>query len=412
MKRVLLVQPGFPIPPKSLNHKDYLPVGLLKLANYHKRLGDEVALGIGEVRTDFRPDDVYVTSLFTYWASHVRDAVRTYRGLFPEARITVGGIYASLAPDHCREYTGCDEVFTGVHQAAEECGPDYSLVDTPFQIIHASRGCTRRCRFCGTYEIEPDFEPKRSIANEIVKNHLVFYDNNLLANPYIAGLLREMAAFRVNGRVVTSESQSGLDGRFLLDHPHLARLLKDAHFRTPRIAWDGTLEEADSIRRQLDVLKSAGFAPKDTQVFMLYNHELPPDVLMSKVEQCFEWGVQVSDCRFRPLDRFEDGYRPYRSSQDPGEYYLHSGWTDAHVRGLRREVRANNICVRYRIPRSRYSKALEQLSGNERRRIALRLGIEKRRYTLEELDAINRQWAEDRGTAETVGAQRRSPLDG
>ena len=411
MKRILLVQPAFPIPPKSLNHKDYLPVGLLKLGHYHKQLGHEVALALGVVRTDFRPDEIYVTSLFTYWASHVRDSVQAYRLLFPEAKITVGGIYASLAPDHCLEYTRCDDVFRGVHQGAEECGPDYGLVDTPFQIIHASRGCVRRCKFCGTYEIEPDFEPKESIADEVVRNHLVFYDNNLLANPHIEDLLSELAAVRINGRVVTAESQSGFDGRILLDRPRLARLLKDAHFRTPRIAWDGTLREADSIRRQLDVLQSAGFAPKDTQVFMLFNHELRPEVLMAKVQQCFDWGVQVSDCRFRPLDRFEDGYRPYCRSQEPGEYYLHSGWTDGDVRGLRREVRANNICVRYRIPRSRYSKALEQLSGTERRRIALRLGIETKRYSLDELDAINRQWEADRTATLTRGVQVESPRD-
>ncbi len=132
MTRVLLVQPRFPVPNKSLNHKDYLPIGLLKVGNMHRQMGDEVALSLGDLRLDFQPDDILVTSLFTYWAQYVRDAVQYYRLHFPDARITVGGIYASLAEAHCKEFTGCDDVRRGVYPEAEECGPDYTLVPTPF----------------------------------------------------------------------------------------------------------------------------------------------------------------------------------------------------------------------------------------------------------------------------------------
>ena len=33
-KRVLLVEPNFPIPNKSRNHSNFLPIGLLKIAGY------------------------------------------------------------------------------------------------------------------------------------------------------------------------------------------------------------------------------------------------------------------------------------------------------------------------------------------------------------------------------------------
>ncbi len=392
MSRVLLVQPAFPIPSKSHHHKDYLPVGLLKLAAWRQQQGDEVALSLGNLRTDFSPDEIYVTSLFTYWSSYVREAVAFYRSEFPAARITVGGVYASLQPKHCLEYTGCDEVCQGVHPEAEMCEPDYSLVETDFQIVHASRGCVRRCKFCGTYEIEPTFIPKESVRDEIVKNHLVFYDNNLLANPHISDVLREISEARVDGRVVTCESQSGLDGRLLLDRPQMARELKLARFRNPRIAWDGRFKQQDSIRTQLTILGEAGFSPKDTQVFILYNHDLPPTELMAKVEQCYQWGIQVADCRFRPLGLFHDGYRPYKKTQADDEYYLHKGWTDSDVRLLRRTVRSNNICVRYGIPRERYVQELESLSHEERANLAERLGYEGDRLTDAQLAEINRTW--------------------
>ena len=44
MKKILLVEPNFPIPPKSKNHRDFLPIGLLKLASYHRAKGDKVKL--------------------------------------------------------------------------------------------------------------------------------------------------------------------------------------------------------------------------------------------------------------------------------------------------------------------------------------------------------------------------------
>ena len=396
MGKVLLVQPRFPVPSKSLHHKNYLPVGLLKLGRWYRERGHEVALSLGDLRTDFVPDEICVTSVFTYWAGHVREAVQHYRLHFPKARIVVGGIYASLQPEHCEQFTGCDAVWRGVHPAAEACGPDYSLVDSTFQIVHASRGCVRRCAFCGTYKIEPTFAPKTTIRDEIVRNHVVFYDNNLLANPHITDLLRELAAVRVGGRVVTCESQSGFDGRILLRNPSLATMLKKAHFRNPRIAWDGDLDENVSIACQLELLHAAGFAPRDVQVFMLYNHEQPPETLYAKVEECFQRGVQVADCRYRPLDLFQDGYRPYKAAQAAGEYYIHRGWRDEDVRGLRSVVRANNICLRYRIPRGRYEKSLERFRRTEKRDTAARLGIENDCHTPAELDAINLEWSQTR----------------
>lgn len=404
MARVLCVQPGFPIPNKSHYHRDYLPIGLLKLATWREGLGDSVALSLGDLRTDFEPDEIYVTSLFTYWSSHVREAVQHYRAAFPEAFITVGGIYASLQLEHCEEYTGCDAVWRGVHPDAEQCEPDYSLVQSTFQILHASRGCTRRCRFCGTYQIEPEFLPKRSIGGEISKNHLIFYDNNFLANQYIENILEEIREKRVDGKIVHHECQSGLDGRILLQKPHLAELLKAAHFKSPRIAWDGPYGDHEAVHDQLQVLLGAGFPPREIQVFMLYNHRLPPAELFAKVEKCYQWGVQVSDCRFRPLDSFSDGYNPRARHQRESEYYVHPGWSDAEVRSLRRTVRTNNICVRYHIPRDRYVQKYERFSRAQKRSIAQQLGFEDPRLDDSQLDAINQAWRAAHGRSDSAVA--------
>ena len=44
IKKVLLVEPNFPIPAKSRNHSNFLPIGLLKIASYLRSKSIEVKL--------------------------------------------------------------------------------------------------------------------------------------------------------------------------------------------------------------------------------------------------------------------------------------------------------------------------------------------------------------------------------
>ena len=48
-----------------------------------------------------------------------------YKYLFPDTPILVGGIYASLMPNHCKEYTGCDDVIVGQIYEAEKLIPAF-----------------------------------------------------------------------------------------------------------------------------------------------------------------------------------------------------------------------------------------------------------------------------------------------
>jgi len=66
----------------------------------HKYSEDTVELVRGQVRPQRAPDKIYVTSLFTYAWKAVHRAVRYYKALFPFVPVSVGGIYASLLPDH------------------------------------------------------------------------------------------------------------------------------------------------------------------------------------------------------------------------------------------------------------------------------------------------------------------------
>ena len=59
------------------------------------------------------PDLILITSGMTYWYRGVQEAVMLCRKAFPSAPIGIGGIYATLMPDHCRDICGPDFVTTG-----------------------------------------------------------------------------------------------------------------------------------------------------------------------------------------------------------------------------------------------------------------------------------------------------------
>jgi hypothetical protein len=357
-RNILLVQPEFPIASKSRWHKSFLPIGLLKLASYYRKKDHNVKLVYGKKNLNFHPDQVLITSLFTYWSKYVWDCVKHYKQLYPNAKVVVGGIYASLMPEHCKQ-SGCDEVIVGVHKGAEKCEPAYDLLENnphpiDYQIIHTTRGCVRRCKFCGVWKIEPKFECKKSIKNEIRSHQLVFYDNNLLANPYIENILEEIANTKHNGKAVCCESQCGFDGRLLT--PKLAKLIKKARFQYPKIAWDGPYSEHKNIEKQLNMLLGAGYNNKDISVFMIYNWEHDFHEMEKKRLKCWEWKVQISDCRYRPLDQTFDNYNP-RRAQTNGNYFIHPKWTDAEVKQFRKNIRRQNICVR--MGTDKYYRSLE-----------------------------------------------------
>jgi len=367
--KLLLVEPSFPIPVKSRNHAHFLPIGLLKIGSYHQIQGDAVTLVRGRKRCGFTPDRILITSLFTYWSKQVHEAAEFYHAAYPSAEIEIGGIYASLMPEHCKKNSPFAKVSTGLYRggAAEKVPIDDSLLPEPldYQIVHASRGCPRHCPFCGTWRIEPKFTVRKSILPFVQKRKLVFYDNNLLANPHIDLILGELRDHRMKGVPLSCESQSGFDLGYLT--AERARLLKDAHFVMPRIAWDGAYATWPKVRKAVQMLKDVGYGRKDIFIFMIYNHRLSYTEMRKKLDACRRWRVRVIDCRYRPLEVTDDNYRPGPKPQPAGEYYIHDGWTDKRVRDFRRAVRHQNIAILLDLPNGKYIQGCEQRKVSTKR---------------------------------------------
>ena len=373
MKRLLMIDPRFPHPRKSVNHQDSLPIGLLKIGSYYRSKGWDVRLirlSESQDPIDYAPNKIMVTSLYTYWSEYVKEAVDWAR-MHYDAPVEVGGVFASLQPKLCKQVTGCDDVYVGVMEEAEGFRPAYDLLSEEpiFQIVHTSRGCQRRCKPCGVYCIEPQQSFKKSIKDEIFKRKVVFYDNNLLANPYIEDILRELILLKRRKEILHCESQSGFDGRILRKKPYLAKMLKEAGFVYPKIAWDGSVKSWKNREREIEILVENGFIKEHISVFMLSNYEQSFEELEWKRMYCWKWRVQVNQCRFRPLDQLYDYFSGKRKNQTSDDYYIHPKWSDRLVKQFNRNVRRHNLSVRFRSDYHSYSAEYKKLPKEKQKEI-------------------------------------------
>jgi hypothetical protein len=285
---VLLVEPDY--------YTRYPPLGLLKLASYHRGMGDEVKLIRGQ-QNDWTPEVVYVTSLFSYSWRPVHAAVRFYRKTFPAARVTLGGVYASLLPDHAR-LSGAQEVHVGLHHPAEACIPAWDLIREEWDgsIIFASRGCIRKCGFCSVPKLEgPPTDLKVGIKRQVMDYHsrVILWDNNILGNSNWKPIFEQLIEI---GKTV--DFNQGLDARLIT--PEIAEYIARIRTKNIRLAYDypGIRE---GVRKGIAALESAGVSKKKITVYTLFNYIDTPEQFFHKVKDLLSWGVASYPMRFEPL---------------------------------------------------------------------------------------------------------------
>ena len=288
-KNVLLVEPRYP--------NKYPPLGLMKLAAYHGQFGrqERVRFVKGEdPEVMFEAwDRVYVTTLFSFeWertADAIDFAIRAAGGQ-PE-RVFVGGIAASLMHDQfiteprwagvrfikglldgppastlqlsTEEFEfGADDTYG---TPIEELVPDYSILDHvnyrypvhDAYFGYASRGCVRKCSFCGVPKLEGaqrDMPPLTNLIKGVNAQHgekkdLVLMDNNITAAPKYQEVIAEIVDLgfeagatmlrdgkrRVKRRV---DFNQGVDARILSKSPMFLREMSRTCISPLRIAFD------------------------------------------------------------------------------------------------------------------------------------------------------------------------------
>lgn len=289
---VLLVEPDY--------YTRYPPLGLLKLASFHRNKGDSVELVRGLVKPLESPERVYVTSLFTYAWKPVHQAVAYYKAKYPQAKVHLGGIYASLLPDHAR-LSGADVVHEGLFDEAEQLLPAYDLIPKwKASILFASRGCIRRCGFCSVPKLEGKLLPLNSNIRRLIypgHTRVTLWDNNIAAAPNWRAIFDELADIGLD-----TDFNQGLDSRCVTDE--VAEKISKIKMSVIRFAYDfhGI---GPYVKRAIDLLADRGVRKRKIVVYVLFNYTDGPEDFFERIRELLTWGVVSYPMRYEPLTSLE-----------------------------------------------------------------------------------------------------------
>jgi len=337
MRNILLVEPPY--------KTKYPPLGLMKIAAYHKRLNDRVVFVKGcvpEMRAD-RWDRVYVSSLFTYYWKQTVKAIEYYQNSVPRrSDVIVGGVLATLLQDDLESATGAT-IIPGLLNTLgildpddktriDTLTPDYSIFnDGNFTyelqncyLGYATRGCPNECAFCAVHQIEPDFNGYLPLRRQIQlieelygeKRDLILLDNNVLGSDRFKDIIQDIKALGFGkgatysyknkaGRITTLrryvDFNQGLDARLLTEKK--MALLSEIAIRPTRIAFD------DIRFRKLyeeKVRLAAKYGLTHLSNYILYNFKDHPtdfyDRLKINLDLNEELGLQIFSFPMRYVD--------------------------------------------------------------------------------------------------------------
>lgn len=382
-RNILLVEP-------PMGNK-YPPLGLMKLAAYHGSHGrkDKVRFIKGvprepswqewerDVSNRFDPRDstkspwyftwdrVYITTLFSFDYKLIVDTVEAAIKLANDhsAKVFVGGIAASLmyerflheprikgariipgllsdAPavslqldEFWEDYGAEDRQGTPI----EDLIPDYSILDqidykypvSDAYFAYASRGCVRRCDFCGVPKLEGELRDAGSLTQLIrgvaerhgEKRDLMLMDNNVVASPNFANIIAEIRdnGFQRGAKLTRGKStvqrrvdfNQGVDTRILSKDEMYLREIATIAIQPLRIAFDH-LGLRKPYEKAVRMAHAAGLA--DLSNYLLYNfHDTKADLyerMRINIELNEELGLRIFSfpMRYQPIDRPDRGH--------------------------------------------------------------------------------------------------------
>ncbi|MCX7882092.1 MAG: radical SAM protein [Brevinematales bacterium] len=280
----------------------------------------------------WKPDWIFVSSGMTYWYTGLAYTIRLLREVFPEARIVLGGIYASLLAEHAalqgadyvipfqqprKVASGLSELL-GISVSAEGSIPCYTDVEEyAYAPLLLSLGCVFRCEYCASprllsfeaLDISRTIRAFDWLYEEKGVRHFAFYDDALLFRweKRLKILLEHVLQ---KGYAPVFHTPNGLHIRFLTED--MASLMKLAGFEDIRLSLESSEEEFHLTHTQkakreeffqaMEVLSRVGFSQRHIRVYTLVN--VPGQSLSSveKTMQCiFDAGALPMLAYYSPI---------------------------------------------------------------------------------------------------------------
>jgi radical SAM superfamily enzyme YgiQ (UPF0313 family) len=269
-------------------------------------------------------DVVLVTSVMTYWYPGVTRVIELLKKRYPNAKVVLGGVYATLCYEHAKDHSGAHQVIP--NHSIEELGKifgsnveidlesilnepiDYSWYkDTAYAVLKVTSGCPFDCKYCAQTLLNPKFTTKDldGALKEITdlydqgKRIFAFYDDALLYDrPFIKEYLKRVSTFQDDIELYTP---NGLHARFI--DKEMAELFIKAGFKNPIVSleiasdkknWHEKLTSDDFINAASN-LKYAGYKNGEFMAYVLLGAPLESEEdLLETIELAHTCGAKIS----------------------------------------------------------------------------------------------------------------------
>lgn len=355
-KNILLIEPGY--------KNKYPPLGLMKIAAYHGPYGkkDNVTCIKGIENTKvFKTnwDRIYVTTLFSFEWKEIGKTIDYALSIVngDTSRVFVGGIAASLMHDQFLKETKWrgirfikgllgqsipealqldefdEDLYADDYESLpiEDQIPDYSILDQidyhypvhDAYFAYASRGCVRKCQFCGVPKLEGAQRDAKSITdlvNGIIAHHgekkdLMLMDNNVVASENYQNIIAEIRdlGFQAGAKLTRGKSTAmrrvdfnqGVDARILCKDIMYLKEMSTIAIKPLRIAFDHI-----GVRKPYEtaIRMSHEVGIYELSNYMLYNFHDSPDDLYERmrlnIDLNEELGIRIYSfpMRYQPTD--------------------------------------------------------------------------------------------------------------
>lgn len=361
MKSILLLEPDY--------KNKYPPLGLMKIATYHKLRGDRVRFYKGDFKGfDFTLewDRIYISTLFTFqWRKIIKTIEQAKKIVKNINNIYIGGVAATLLADEIEKATGIKPVKGLLNKKGKiGCSDDNIIDELPldYQILeqidykypvnnsyfaYCTRGCKNNCEFCAVNTIEPEFVDYVSLPKQInsiissagEKKNLLLLDNNVLASACFSKIIDDIKAcgfhrgakFENKKRYV--DFNQGLDARFLT--PEKAKLLGSIAIKPARIAFDDIKLEK--------IYKKAIYLCANNNIehlsnYVLFNYKDTPEDFYKRLQI----NVKLNEELGTKIYSFPMKFIPLKSAD---RRFIGKHWTQKLLRGVHAILNATHGVV-------------------------------------------------------------------
>jgi radical SAM superfamily enzyme YgiQ (UPF0313 family) len=280
---------------------------------------------------NFRPDEIWITSIMTYWWKSTHDVIKLICEVFgaDTPRILVGGIYPTLYPEHADRELRRDTdlknedlviVDGEIEPEAANSWLDLTLYRKDliystlpqYSIITGSRGCPFDCAYCAQLKLNHGNRRVRhrspeDIADEIEQKQIdfgirqfAFYEDNLLFNR--DDFLQRLTEIRKRELKIEIYAPEGIEPR-LVEYELMSEM-RASGFRKIHLAletidntiakqWNRRQATIEKFNQAVEVLKQVGFrvGSQDMNAFVIFG--IPDEDLQAVLDTAVYASTQV-----------------------------------------------------------------------------------------------------------------------